>query len=155
MDMATFGNRCTSCCFSASTIWLFKQATHAVSAAFPPGHLWPIYFRKYATHIIYATCQKGSSGQYSIFGYSHQFPCPFVHQSKFLPGPFLKWSRVHYKEDGRCFYSFDAISDAKLSFEKFSTSNILRYLDTFFYQMSRCFPDLAVLFLLLSLLLSF
>ena len=42
----TLGNRCTSCCFSASSVQLFKHATHAIIAEFLLGHLHPGYFRK-------------------------------------------------------------------------------------------------------------
>ena len=37
---------CTSCCFSSSSVWLFKHATHPIYTAFLLRHLHPVYFKK-------------------------------------------------------------------------------------------------------------
>ena len=52
----TLQNRCTSCCFSASSVWLFYYATHSVYWGFPLGHLCPVYFRKQVYFLLCHPC---------------------------------------------------------------------------------------------------
>ena len=49
----TLGNRCTFCCFSASSIGLCKHATDIISTAFPLGYLFPVYFRRQVYFLLY------------------------------------------------------------------------------------------------------
>ena len=57
--LISLGNRCTSSCFSTSSIQLFSHPSHVIYAAFPLGQLRPVYFSK---QVYFLLCQTNKRG---------------------------------------------------------------------------------------------
>ena len=104
-----------------------------------------------------------------LYSLVHLLSSSFVHPSELLPCPFSEWSRIYYNVNCPGIYFFYEISVAAFNFKKFVLFfwNIpfLLFLSSFawwdlllilqdicsflFLQVFWCFPNLAVLFLLL------